>query len=268
MTADNQEELVTLGRSVTALLRAETKRTGAGPRDLLEDGHKRPEGLTPRVINRLLLGTVPRLPKAQLDYIIARFAALPDKAVASTPEGYRPKSGRRVASSTGVWLPLTDEMVAELNRELHRTGLGSTSFLTACEDAPPGLNPSMITGWLKGRRRTVNPDLWHYTSERLKTLPDRATVPRRTAPPGWLRYNLPGFEKIGEADLAFFQVFRERTRLGVARFMRGADDRPSDLTDAMIAGWWNGQTTSAKPSHVAYVIERMRSLLASQGAPT
>jgi hypothetical protein len=255
---------IPLDKIMKARLRAETRRTGTAARELLRGQAGIPPGLTPRVVNRWLLGAVATVPESQFRFVLDLLAELPDSSAISPDGQYKPKSGRRVVASDGVWIDVTPDMAAQLKSEFARTGLKAAALLARCQDAPPGLTAVVIANWVTMRSKRANPEFWRYVIERFAAMPDRG----RAAPPSGRadspRYNLIGHEPISEAKLSELHRLRAQTGIGASRLMSGAADKPDGMTPAMVANWLSGRAKTAVPAYVDYAIDRYRVIAESR----
>lgn len=120
-------------------LTAERERTGVGPTALMRGtAHdpNRPKTLKGQTISLWLSGKIQRARQSQLDYVLKRWAALPDT---STPNARKPQE--RVALTT-EHLRFIDQAWDE--------GLLPDAIFNG-RDAPEGLNSAIIRTW-KDRR--------------------------------------------------------------------------------------------------------------------
>lgn len=67
-----------------------------------------------------------------------------------------------------------------------------------------------------------------------------------------------GHVKISEGFVKALRDERERTGLSPSAVLRGAADKPALLSAEMVANWMTGQTKTASPDHMAFVIAAYR----------
>lgn len=75
--------------------------------------------------------------------------------------------------------------------------------------------------------------------------------------------NMAAFEPITEELREELNAERIRTGIGPTALMRGTahdPQRPSTLKGHTISKWLNGSITSARPGHIAYVLDRWKAL--------
>jgi hypothetical protein len=147
-----------------ARLLEERRRTGISAAMLLRGDLGAPEGLKPSIVEGWLSGACKSARRSFLDHVMRRWQELPDgSASRSSGHGVRRGTARII---------ITDPMRAELIRERLRTGVLISLRLRRDPDAPEGLTPTMISGWLKGKIRSARADHWNYVLNWWRALPD------------------------------------------------------------------------------------------------
>jgi hypothetical protein len=243
------DPVVPITESTRQRLLAEKKRTGLGSLALLRRDPDAPDGLTPAMLDTWLRGSVDRARRSHLEYILRRWKELPDGAsvAKSSAHNIRSKCPRIV---------ITEEMRQTLIRERERTGATIRFRVRRDPNLPSGLTPALISNWLNGRIRSARPDHWEFVMSWWRSLPDALPghAPKRRSD------DRDGYAPIPETTLAALRAERTRTGIGPVRLFGRMKVRPDGLNDSMIRAWLAGQTKSARPEHVAFVLEAWRAL--------
>jgi len=109
------------------------------------------------LIRQLAAGKKSHLPQGAWNALIETLASLPDK-----PPGTREHRKR---------VTLTDEMKAELERQIERTAYGPTEIAKRMAGIAPNLTAAKISNWRTGRRKTACPDEWQAMMDFLESYP-------------------------------------------------------------------------------------------------
>lgn len=211
-------------------IRSEITRTGTGVMRLLRGAKEKPRGLTSNIVQTWLNGSVASASPLHVAFVLQRWSELPD--------------AQRQA--------LTSDMIATLEAEFARTGMGAVTVLARADDRPMGLTQQVIQGWLRGRTNTVGIAHWEFVMARLAALPDLSLSAPSHRVRRMARADIP------PDDLAELRRHRERTGVGGAVLLRHAEGKPDGLTSSMISGWVTGAIRSARPDHLAYVLAHYR----------
>ncbi len=164
-------------KAIRQKLRSEIKRTGTTAIMLLQGADDLPAGLTVAHVNRWISGIVKAASQSHVDYVMDRWAILPDNAGHVSPNGVLlPKRGKRFADGAKR-IAMTEEMSKLLRAEMVRTGIGFADILGGADDAPEGLNGRIIKGWLYGDVLTTDERYWNFVIARYAALPDGTPVP-------------------------------------------------------------------------------------------
>lgn len=221
---------VTISDELRAHLRREQERTGIGPMRLLRNAHEKPARLNSSTVSGWLGGVTRTASAAQFDYVLKRWAILPDN--------------RRI--------PFTPDMRTHLEAEFRRTGTGSVTVLAKAADCPEGLTPALIQTLLRKNINTILESHWAFLQDRLRGIPDGSSASKSVAE----KYRAGA--AISEDDLTELRRLREATGVGGAVLLNGANDKPAGLTAAIINGWVTGAIRTARPDFVSYVLARYR----------
>jgi len=116
------------------------KRTGVCLSDLLAGRDDAPQGFNSQQIERFYRGTSSSALVAHLEYVIALWAALPDRSKG------RPKRPPRVRHEK---VELTAELRNELLGHWRRTGLPIENVFRRFANPPEGLSARVLYRWLK-----------------------------------------------------------------------------------------------------------------------
>lgn len=123
--------------------------TGVGPNRLLAGRKDIPAGLRSDIIRTWLNGAAKSARADHLEYVLALW------------EGADP------------CIPLSEDMRADLKREMERTGYKGKSLLNALAPVPEGLRPLDLNLWITGRVDKVRRSHLDFIREGLRSLPDR-----------------------------------------------------------------------------------------------
>ena len=122
------EDVIPLSKTLRQQLRDEVRRTGVTATMLLKNEPKAPPGLTSSLVNRWIGGIVKEAPVAHIDFVRARWAALPDDAAIVSD---LPKRGRRHHCAYEACIDVTDDMARQLRAEFARTSSHAASHRAA-----------------------------------------------------------------------------------------------------------------------------------------
>lgn len=200
---------------------------------LLRGAKDKPDELKSDMVRRWMAGQVRDAVPSHVDYILARWSALP----------------------TNKRIPLTPDMRALLNAEFRRTGIGPVVVLKRAPDVPSGLTHQIIQAWASDRPKpnTVSETHWAYVIKRLGSLPDFVA-----ATPQFVETEHQRKVEITANEFAELHHHRQRTGIGGAVLLRDANDKPAGLTPGMISAWLSREAKRAAPGLVAYVLARYR----------
>lgn len=148
--------IVELSAEMVEALKAEKDRTGVSPYELHGMLAACPPDLKRGTIVRWMSGKRKQVP---LDYY--KLVLITWKRLPSDPKnkGY---------------VPLSVDMVAELQAERERTGIGPYRLHALLEDCPPDLKQKAIAHWLKGSRKKVRLKHYELVLNTWKRLPPEA----------------------------------------------------------------------------------------------
>ncbi|MEC3949290.1 hypothetical protein [Sphingobium sp. HWE2-09] len=163
---------VPITKAIRQKLRAEIKRTGVTAMMLLKEAPDLPDGLTVAHVNRWIGGVIDAARARHIDYVMSRWASLPDNAGRVSSNGSPlPKRGKRFADSAKR-IEVTAEMSRLLRSELARTGIDHATLLDGMSHVPEGLNARIIAGWLYRQAATTNEIYWAFVMTWLGAAPD------------------------------------------------------------------------------------------------
>lgn len=223
---------ILIDTKIRSRLKIEKGRTGYTPEWLLHDRADIPGGLNAAMIADWVNGTLPYAAQKHLDYVLELYSALP---IATSRKHKMQKIGFRQPR-----MPITDEFLHDLHNEKIRTGIGCWTLFSQAKRIPEGLSVTMLVSWLKGKVKSATQEHMDFVREEWARLPDMGL----------------GVEKVPIADntLATLQAERDRTGLGGTALLAERTDKPTGLTAFIISGWLAGQTKSAFPAHLDYVL--------------
>lgn len=117
-------------------LQSEIIRTGIRPSRLLGAScTDKPQGLSADAVIRWMKGIGPQLAEPYLEYLLRRYAKLPD--------------------SVSERAPISDIFRQKLRAERARTGLSSAKLLSQASDPPDGLTANILNSWLTRGAKTA-----------------------------------------------------------------------------------------------------------------
>lgn len=158
---------VKITQSIQDKIKSEICRTGKSAGTVLRlAGKKKPANITAVKVRIWLKGDVKRAEKNAIDWLLAQFAKYPDKA----KKAKRKYKGRydwtskasgasNHSSGMGSMKPIKDEELRLLQQYRQQHGLLPTKIFSAADTLPPtGLNQYMVSNWLSGRTKRVDPE--------------------------------------------------------------------------------------------------------------
>jgi hypothetical protein len=155
------ETSVPVTRLIVRELKAEQRRTGLTGYALLRKLDNIPNGLTGDGINKWFMifdGPVQRAPPEHINFVIAEYKKQPNVKK-------RWRKEKRV--------PITDDFLADLDKELARTGVVSKRIFTSNFDCPEGLNYPIFVSWRNRTTKQAFPSYMNAVMNHLKSLPDK-----------------------------------------------------------------------------------------------
>lgn len=146
--------LIELTSEIVAEMQNEKTRTGTGASALLR-GVRPSEhnGLSSGMLRQWLSGRALRADKAHIDFVIARWKALPDY--------------------DDEWLPLTKSMQEKIASLHSRIQMSWPRFFDEHTNIPEGLNYNLVWSFLTNQRKTIRKVHYNYLIETLTALGDQ-----------------------------------------------------------------------------------------------
>lgn len=203
------------------------RETQTSVRKLLSLQRDLPEGLKPILVEGAVAGKM----------------AVPDTHLEYTLEKYR----QRIDQTYRV--PYTTEMHKALDGEIKRTGVGFTTFMSFANQIPEGLTSSQFH-MIRGRKtQTVRLNHYEYIMALYKKIPDDQT-------PTYVGANEDEAERftLSTADRQAISNIVKLTPIAVTKILHFADDKPHGIRAAMISGWINGSTKTARVDYYEWVL--------------
>jgi len=161
---DLQEGWLEITPEMLSSLNSHRQRTGIGFTGILKDAHDVPTGLSQAMVQYWMAGTTKTARQIHIDYVMARYAAFPDKL---------PK--RRTSTIT-PFVTLTPKIVAELKTLKEQTGVGAIALLRGQKNCPKGINAGIINAWLSGKCKTANERHLDFVSKAWKAQTPRIKI--------------------------------------------------------------------------------------------
>jgi len=216
---------VRLTPELRSKLREQMDRTGKGARAILRNACGRPNDLTTSTVQSWLK-EAKTAREDQLRYVLSLY------------------EGTKSASDQVDWSP---ELVAELQAEQARTGVGVIKLLRDRTDVPDRLKPQRIYNLLAGRIVGISAEELDYVRKLWRALPSVE------------------FVDLTPKIIMRLTELAERTGKGSQAILRGASDKPEGLKSDVIKRWLAG-AKKARKDHLNYVLERYETF-ADQRAP-
>jgi hypothetical protein len=141
-------------------LQGELKRTGKTPKSLLHNLRNIPGGLTTRTIEKWVHRKAGFVSTPHRKFVLDQLATVPDKTRSS---GSRYLSPARHPT-------ITKDALEQLRRYREMTGIGGDILLKLSAKKPEGLTSNMISGWLNGTTKSVNPAYIEYVLNAYRNL--------------------------------------------------------------------------------------------------
>lgn len=218
---------VPLSVKAVALLISERERTGVGAQSLLRHAQDAPDDLKGGMVDRWFTGTTKSAMEHHLEFVLAAYAALPDK----------PPTRARVRAQR---IALDKTRIEQLEHLRQSTGIGPQALFTGAHDVPAGLNSNAVYAWLDGRMTHIRADHYDYVVERWRTIPARL--------------------KLTPARRARLAAESRRTKVGWTALLRHIGLAPQELSPADLSQWANGNIASVRSDLWELVLDTYASL--------
>lgn len=217
-------------------LQRHRERSGVEPAGLFDGANGLPEGLSLGMVRQWLGGNIASARKDHMDYVLARWSAMPDAAppdpVATEPE------------QEDVRITLDARHREALRRYRDMRLLPGAVLGGSHDDRPDGLSAAVISGWLSGRTSRAREDHLNWVLTRCATM---AVSTGRRVP-------------VTEEHRNALKAEAARTGLGQTDLLRIAGNVPDGLTAGMISQWVSGNVATARKDHLEWVLTRWRAL--------
>ena len=143
---------------------------------------------------------------------------------------------------------LTGTVRKELRRFQEATGKGGAALLKDAkargQEIPDGLQPNMITQWLNGATKSAHLEHLSFVIEVWRACENQEI----------------SWHDLDEERSSQLAPYREAGLLP-SRLFKDAEDKPSDLTPAMISSWVNRKVARVRVDHWDWVNERCKTLI-------
>lgn len=204
---------VPLSVKAVALLISERDRTGVGAQLLLRHAQGAPDDLKGGMVDRWFSGTTRSAMEHHLEFVLAAYAALPDK----------PPTRARVQAQR---IPLDKARIEQLEHLKQNSGIGPQALFTGAQDAPAGVNSNAVYAWLDGRMTHIRADHYDYVVERWRSIPARL--------------------KLTPARRARLVAESRRTKVGWTALLRHIGLSAQELSPVDLSQWANGNVVSVR----------------------
>ena len=230
--------LVTLTKKQIGMLMAEAERTGIKAGSLLARAADPP--VSAATVYSWLYGKTRTARVSDFEYVLSLWRSMPDA-------GQIPLPGQGAA----VRIPLTQEIVAELQAMKEKSGLGPIPlFEWAAKQGisiPPGVSAQALGACMRFSNKTVDPQLLSFALETWRAA--LAYAARPVPIEGWARTSL-----LRSRDVGFLSE----------RLFEGAIDVPEGLNAGVVSGWLDGCAPEAQKNHLDWVLKRCKALSNSE----
>ncbi len=217
-------------------LKAERKRTKVGPVNILKIAKgEKPKTLSYVTISKWFKGNAKTAYKKHLDYVLEAYKSLP----------------------TINEELLTKEIAANFRKQIRATKLPLQKLLQYQKDVPPSLNAKEFYTRISGKiAKTYNKDHGDYI---LKICDAYAAMRKEREVVKDYQYR-QDLKEIPEQDLEQLRRYRDLLNLLPGHIFKVCQ-APEGLTHAMVQAWLGGQTKSAKPEYVKWVLNSCNTIL-------
>ena len=220
-----ESDVISFTPKIQAKMKALNKQTGVGIMALLAGQKDLPEGLNSIKANGYYNGKLSKISKSHLEYILKKWKE-------------RTKS---------PLVPLTKEIIALLNENINRTGIGPYKILKGSRlERPDGLNAAIVCTWLEGKRKHVRQDHLDYVLKKYKQA--------STEPP----------IEITQDTRSILKTYRKKTGITPHKLLQLSKPVPKKLDASLIRSWITGKVTVAKKEHLEFVLQQWEKLSAGK----
>ncbi|MDA5556183.1 hypothetical protein PJL69_05370 [Shimia sp. MMG029] len=204
-------------------IRQHIERTGLGPQALISRLESPPPGLNRSLVAAWLHGSLKTARKDILDFVMERWRQQPNTNM----------------------IDLTPKLIAALNAEKQRTGVGECALLRGLRPKEHGgLTSGIVRQWLTGKTKSAEKEHVDLVMERWSVLPDYNDE--------WLT-----FTKDMRTNLV---SLNSKAQISWPRFFEERDDIPDDLNYAAVHAFFGGQRKSIRKAHYQYLLETLTAL--------
>lgn len=250
---DASGDLILLSKSIRQDLKRERLRTGVSPRRLIGGMPNPPEGLSARCINGWLTERARSANRHHFVLVMAAYQALPDIKDMKPEERTRYRVGSNSVAARAGYIPLTSEMSQTLIAASEQTELRGKRLLRALSAIVPGVTAALLQAWRRGSVKSVDPVLWAATLAAYKQLPAEQVRITHSS-------ELRTLQPITPEERRRIASERERTGVHPCALVRVAYGRPAFMSESIVRGWISGQTETADPLCISWVLTQYASL--------
>jgi len=139
-------------------------------------------------------------------------------------------------------IPLTNEIKDELTSLYAETGLSPATLLRGAPNRPKGVSSRLIRQWMRGEAKTADEALLDYVLTLWRSI--RAKGKNDT------------IERVSITPTIRGELTRlkDTTGKGAMSLLAGRKDKPEGLKSNIVTAWLNGTATTAKKSHLTYMM--------------
>lgn len=239
---------IDLKPELVAVMNAEKQRTGVGECALLRGLRpKEHGGLTSGMVRQWLGGTTKSAEKAHVDFVMARWSALPDY--------------------DDEWLLWTEDMRDNLVSLNSRVQISWPRFFDERDDIPEGLNYGAVHSFLGGNRKSVRKAHYQYLVEILTVLGNEPNNVKPKYQKRRKRYGTGSQNRIGYIPLTpeMSQALRaehDRTGVTIRSFstILATSGDGINLKPSALSAWMRGNPKQVRETLYYEVLSVWRSL--------
>ncbi len=220
-------------------LQRKIKETGLSAYKLFSKRGDLPKNFNPNHVHNYFTLNRSKIEKTYFDYILK-------VARANKGKGY---------------IPVSEEFLWKLNLEIQRTGMPSTTLINRLKKKgyDVKVHAYTVTAWLSGKTKLANRTDMNWIMQQYAALSDKQMRKPLAKPIS----KFDAVAHIATTDLKKMQQYREVLGILPSKIFEGVKDTPEDLNTHRVSSWLNGNTKTANPAHIEWVLKRCRELLES-----
>ena len=239
-----------LDKDVKTTLREAIAQTGLSPYRLLALRNDIPLGLSPSGINGCIMPSAKRKSIRVDHYKYLLKICTEHKNLKLAAEKRR---RRRIGVDR---IPVTKDYIEKVYAEIKRTGIPVSRLLQDCKASNKPVLNTVRRILAREFRTALKTDMDLILSEYRK-YPDNSYEYKRKPYP--IKNN--EYEYIKEEYLNRLKRYREKANILPGHIFKQSETVPPGLNVGMVSGWLSGNSRTANPKHVQWVLEECKKLL-------